>query len=280
MTTLRIGSRVGVYVDVANIYSNGGHKMQYDVLRLFACRDGGEAIRLNAYVTFDAARASHDETYESKTRNFYSALRDLGYKVIVKEVRWYVDESGNRYGKANADLDLGVDALLQSEKLDRVVIVSGDGDFTRVVSALQNKGCRVEVVALDNSSSLLRQSADMYYSGYLIPSLIPTNANGEREREIEWGDIGSRVRGWCYWHSEQGFGFFRFLKRVAPGLWLTDTRHPDSPYGTAYFHDTMLPDHINPAVLPNRNYIFEFDLEESDRGGGIKATNVRIASRP
>ena len=195
-------------------------------------------------------------------------------------MRWYVDESGNRYGKANADLDLGVDALLQSEKLDRVLIVSGDGDFTRVVSALQNKGCRVEVVALDNSSSNLRQSADMFYSGYLIPNLIPTGQNGERERENDWGEIGSRVRGWCYWHSEQGFGFFRFLKRVAPGLWLTDTRHPDSPYGTAYFHDTMLPDYVNPAVLPNRNYIFEFDLEESDRGGGIKATNVRIASRP
>ena len=28
--------KVGVYVDVANIYNNGGQRMQYDVLREFA----------------------------------------------------------------------------------------------------------------------------------------------------------------------------------------------------------------------------------------------------
>ncbi len=30
------GSKVGIYVDVAYIYNNGGSKMQYDVLREFA----------------------------------------------------------------------------------------------------------------------------------------------------------------------------------------------------------------------------------------------------
>ncbi len=281
-------SRVGVYVDVANIYSNGGNKMQYDVLRLFACRDGGEAVRLNAYVTYDATRARRDITYQTKTKNFYSALRDLGYKVMVKEVRWYEDESGNRFGKANADLDLAVDALLQSEKLDRVMIVSGDGDFTRVVQALQNKGCRVEVVGLDNVSSELKQSADMYMSGYLIPNLIPsTNSNGSNgssggptDRPVEWGELKSRVRGWCYWHSEQGYGFLRYLKHIAPGLWLTDTRHPDSPYGTAYFHDSNLPSDLSPGLLPNRNLIFEFCLEESDRGGGVKACDLAAVTSP
>lgn len=250
-------SRVGVYVDVANIYSNGGNKMQYDVLRQFACRDGGEAVRLNAYVTYDATRARRDINYQTKTKNFYSALRDLGYKVMVKEVRWYEDESGNRYGKANADLDLAVDALLQSEKLDRVMIVSGDGDFTRVVQALQNKGCRVEVVGLDNVSSELKQSADMYMSGYLIPNLIPSittngtnGSSGTSERPVEWGELNSRVRGWCYWHSEQGYGFLRYLKHIAPGLWLTDTRHPDSPYGTAYSTILICPATSAPACCP------------------------------
>jgi len=33
------------------MYMNGGPKMQYDVLRDFACRDGAEPVRLNAYVT-------------------------------------------------------------------------------------------------------------------------------------------------------------------------------------------------------------------------------------
>ena len=132
--------KVGVYVDAANIYRNGGSRMQYDVLREFACRDMGEPVRLNAYVTHDTERAQWDVDYRVGAFRFHSALRDLGYKVIIKRVRWYEDETGNRYAKANSDLDLAVDALLQSENLDRVLIATGDGDFVQVVRALQNKG--------------------------------------------------------------------------------------------------------------------------------------------
>jgi hypothetical protein len=80
--------KVGVYVDVANLGMNGGFGMRYDVLRAFACRNGYEAMRLNAYVSFDDARARHDPEYKSKQYGFHSVLRDLGYKVIQKEVKW------------------------------------------------------------------------------------------------------------------------------------------------------------------------------------------------
>src|SRR5512132_595565 len=113
--------KLGVCVYVPHIYNNGGQRMQYDGLRQFACRDVAEPVRLNAYVTYDSSRAERDDDYRKGSANFHSALRDLGYKVIVKEIRWYEDESGKLYGKANADLDLAVDALLQSENLDRVL---------------------------------------------------------------------------------------------------------------------------------------------------------------
>jgi hypothetical protein len=254
--------------------------MQYDVLREFACRDGAEPVRLNAYVTFDQGRSERDEDYRKGSANFHSALRDLGYKVIVKEIRWYEDESGRMYGKANADLDLAVDALLQSENLDRVLIASGDGDFVQVVRALQNKGCRVEIIGLENVSSRLKQEGDMFISGFLIPDLIPVNTRQKYEPESQvWGEMGSRVRGWCYWHSDQGYGFMRFLKDISPELWITDTRNPDSPYQTAFFHDSNLPTSVNPASLPSRNLFFEFELAKSERGAGIQAINIDLASR-
>jgi uncharacterized LabA/DUF88 family protein len=272
--------KVGVYVDVANIYNNGGQRMQYDVLRQFACRDGAEPVRLNTYVTYDSNRAERDEDYRKGSANFHSALRDLGYKVIVKEIRWYEDESGRMIGKANADLDLAVDALLQSENLDRVLIASGDGDFVQVVRALQNKGCRVEIIGLENVSSRLKQEADMFISGYLIPDLTPVNGRQKYEPESDvWGELGSRVRGWCYWHSEQGYGFMRFLKSISPDLWITDTRDANSPYMTAFFHDSNLPTSVNPTALPSRNLFFEFELAKSDRGAGIQAIDIELASR-
>jgi uncharacterized LabA/DUF88 family protein len=269
-------SKVGVFVDSANMYRNGGIRMQYDVLREFACRDNSEPVRMNAYVSYDARRAKTDYDYRKKAEGFHSALRDIGFKVIIKEVKWYVDEFGEQIQKANADLDLAVDALLQSENLDRVLIASGDGDFVQVVRALQNKGCRVEVVALDNVSSALRQEADLFMSGYLIPNLIPTPS-----QTPEWGQVGSWVRGWCYYYDDtKGIGFMRYLSRIDKGLWLTDKRrYAESPFETAFFHFSKLQDDSLTNKLPSRDFIFEFRLAPSERGPDkLSATEIRLAS--
>ena len=270
-------ARVGVYVDVANINRNGGYGMGYEVLREFACRDNAEALRLNAYVSYDAEKARRDSYYFHRTNSFYSVLRDFGYKVIQKEVKWFVDEDGNRVAKANADLDLAVDALLQSENLDRVLLVTGDGDFVQVVRALQNKGCRVEVVAFRNVSAELRREADMFMSGYLVPDLLPIEKDDD---DNLWGGIDHRVRGICYYHKAD-FGFMRFLKRIDSNLWMTDSKHPDSPYGAAWFHDSSLPTGSNGPVaqdLPSRKYIFEFRLVRAEQDKGLRAVDIQIVA--
>lgn len=272
----RISRRVGVYVDVANLAMNGGYGMRYDVLREFACRDNAEPVRLNAYVSFDADRAEHDHVYKEGQYGFYSLLRDFGYKVIQKNVRWYIDESGNRFGKANADLDMAVDALLQSKDMDRVLLVTGDGDFVRVVRALQNSGCRVEVVAFENVSAELRREADMFISGYLIPNLLPTSTSHNKP---PWGSIGSRMRGVCYNHTAKGYGFLRVMKTIAPDLWKIDSRQKDSPYFSVFFHDSQLPDEVNFSELPSRNLIFEFEVAEADgHESGMQAKKMQLVS--
>jgi uncharacterized LabA/DUF88 family protein len=276
MVTSKSSARVGVYVDVANINRNGGYGMGYEVLREFACRDKGEALRLNAYVSFDAEKARREAYYSQRTNSFYSVLRDFGYKVIQKEVKWFTDEDGNRVAKANADLDLAVDALLQSENLDRVLLVTGDGDFVQVVRALQNRGCRVEVVAFRNVSSDLRREADMFMSGYLIPNLLPVEAKTGEENI--WGEVEHRVRGICYYHKND-FGFMRFLKRIDQNLWMTDAKQPDSPYGTAWFHDSSLPNGLGSVIatdLPSRKYIFEFKLMRAEHERGLRAVDIQL----
>lgn len=262
--------RVGVYVDGDNIAMNGGYGMQYDVLREFACRGNAEIIRLNTYLRHDADRERSDQNYRTSRHGFYSLLRDFGYKVITKNIKWYVDEDNNRFGKANADLDLAVDALLQSENIDRLLLVTGDGDFVQVVHALQNMGCRVEVVGFKNVSSELRNEADVFISGFLIPNLLPTNG----KEPAGWGEIKSRVRGTCYAHSGKGYGFIRFMKKIGEELWRIDSRKADSPYVSVFFHDTELPEECDPGILPSRNIILEFDLAKGERG--LQAEKITI----
>ena len=259
----------GVYVDVENMARNGGYGMRYDVLREFAARGAAEAVRLNAYVAFDYARAQTDPVYRANAFNFHSALRDFGYKVVQKPVKWFADESGQSCAKANADLDMAVDALMQSARLARILLAPGDGDVVQVVRALQNKGCRGEVIAFNNVSSDLKREADMYVSGHLVPNLPAGLSDGR------WGQVGSRVRGICYSFShDRGFGFLRYMKEIQDGLWNIDTRLHDSPYASAFAHESEFPSEIDIEKLPSREHMFEFTIVQSDRGLQAKEVTV------
>lgn len=259
-------ARVGVFVDGSYVARNGGYGMRFDVLRQFALRDGARLARANVYLPFDVERAADDETYRRGQWSYHDSLRDFGYKVSTRTVRRY-ENDGETAVKTDAGFDMAVDLVLAAERCDRVLLVAGDGDYVRVVRALQERGVRVELVAFDNLSGDLRREVDDFVSGYLVPSLLPPREEPP-DRDAAWGELGSRVRGLCYSHTGRGFGFVRFLDEIRPGLWITNTRDERSPYESVFLHDSELPEGFDTRRLPSRTTIFEFDLAESeDREG-------------
>ncbi len=258
--------RIGVYVDSMNIMRNGGYGMRYEVVRRLADRDGDEVMRLNAYVAIDEERANSDPNYKN-TLNFILTLRDLGFKAVEKPIRWYTDDSGRTYGKANLDMEMGLDIISQSDRLDLIYLFTGDGDFCSVVTMVQNKGCRVELVAFANVSGRLRREVDLFVPGYLVPGLLPASSDYSGP---PWGEAGSRVRGVCTaYFQDRSYGFLRFMKSFGKA-WITDTRLEESPYTSVFFLEKDLPlqgaQRINPENLPSRDYIFEFTLAEGEKG--------------
>lgn len=272
---MSVNLRVGVFVDAENVRYNGGYQMRYDVLRQFAAREGAILQRLNTYLAFDIERAREDQEYAKKSRAYQQMVRDFGWKITVKIVRRYVDENGNVTTKANADLDMAVDAMLQANKLDQVLLVTGDGDFVQVVNALQNTGCRVELIGFKNVSRQLQQQADTFYPGFLIPDLLPISY----EPRNEWGQSGSCVRGVCTkWFSDKGYGFLRVMNHISPNLWITDPRDEESPYVSVFCHANELAEEVTEELLTNRDTILEFYLNESEqKDNGFVANNVRLA---
>jgi uncharacterized LabA/DUF88 family protein len=257
------GRRVGVYVDSMNIMRSGGYGMRYEVIRRLAGFNSDEAARLNAYVAIDEERAVSDPAYKN-TLNFILTLRDLGFKVVEKPIRWYTDDSGRTYGKANLDMEMALDIISQAEKLDLIYLFTGDGDFVSVVTKVQNKGCRVELVAFANVSSRLRREVDLFIPGYLIPGLLPTATR--IAGAPNWGEVGSRVRGICTaYFLDRSYGFLRFLQTYGK-LWITDTRQEESPYASVFFLEKDLPGGVHPEYLPSRDYIVEFTLGEGEKG--------------
>ena len=65
------------------------------------------------------------------------------------------------------DIELAIDVMEMAQYLDHIVLFSGDGDFRRLVEAVQRKGVRVTVVSTIRSqppmiADELRRQADMF----------------------------------------------------------------------------------------------------------------------
>jgi uncharacterized LabA/DUF88 family protein len=148
--------RLGIFVDVPNImYAAERMKVtiSYAKLLQFMVR-GRELVRASAY-----APISDDPQEPLATQRFVQPFIGNGYSVVTKPLKRYADGSI----KANFDVELALDILTMCDRLDTVVLVSGDSDFRRVVELVASKGVRVEVVAFGDSTSVeLRAAADEY----------------------------------------------------------------------------------------------------------------------
>ena len=144
--------RVGVLVDVSNMYHSAKNlykkKVNFKAV-LDEAVAGRKLIRAIAYAV---------KTEGEEESPFFEALIQQGFEVRMKDLQIFAG------GAKKADWDVGitVDAIKLSEKLDVIVLVTGDGDYLPLVSYLQNtKGCLVEVMAFDRTaSSKLVEEAD------------------------------------------------------------------------------------------------------------------------
>jgi uncharacterized LabA/DUF88 family protein len=144
--------RVGVLVDVSNMYHSAknlySHKVNFKEILTRAVA-GRKLIRATAY----AIRTENQD--ESP---FVEALALQGFEIKLKDLQIFA--GGQK--KADWDVGIAIDAIKLADKLDVIILVSGDGDYLPLVSYLQNnKGCLVEVMAFRKTcSSRLIEEAD------------------------------------------------------------------------------------------------------------------------
>lgn len=144
--------RVGVFVDVQNMYHSArnlyGARVNFKELLKEAVA-GRKLIRAIAYVIKSQA---------GEEQSFFDALDKQGFEVKMKDLQIFFGGAK----KADWDIGIAVDAVKLADKLDNVVLVTGDGDFIPLVSYLkENKGCGVEVIAFrETTSSKLIEAVD------------------------------------------------------------------------------------------------------------------------
>jgi len=83
-------------------------------------------------------------------QGFFEALTNLGIETKTKDLQVF---SGGAK-KGDWDIGLAVDAMKVAQKVDVVIIASGDGDFIPLVEYLKTGGgCQVELISFGKSCS-------------------------------------------------------------------------------------------------------------------------------
>jgi uncharacterized LabA/DUF88 family protein len=154
--TMAPPARVGVFVDAANI------ELACDRLRArFDWRKILDMVTKDRLLVRAIAYSPvHDDPGVSiETQRFVEPFLDKGFKVVTKPLKRFADGTI----KANVDIELALDIIEMLDRLDVVVLASGDGDFQRLVEVIQAKGIRVEVLSVGASTAAnLRHAADKF----------------------------------------------------------------------------------------------------------------------
>ena len=188
--------RVALFIDGANLYATAkalGFDIDYKrLLTLF--RTKGQLVRALYYT------ALAEEQEYSSIRPLIDWLDYNGYTMVTKPTKEFTDATGRRKVKGNMDIELAVDAMQLSEKLDHIVLFSGDGDFRSLVEALQQKGRRVSVIStLQTSPAMvadeLRRQADQFIDLADLESQISREMGSRPVRDREPGGGGGNYRG-------------------------------------------------------------------------------------
>lgn len=86
---------------------------------------------------------------------FYVRLEKFGYKLFLKPVKLYEQENGSTKRKANCDVDMAFHLMKEEDNFDRVVVLSGDGDFLPVLKYLRAE--KKEVILLGRGNRTAKE---------------------------------------------------------------------------------------------------------------------------
>lgn len=157
------GERIALFIDGANLYSSA-RALNVDLdFRKLSDWFGQKGQLVRAY--YYTAVIEGEEF--SPIRPLVDWLDYNGFTVVTKPVKRFTDAQGHSRIKGNMDMEIAVDMMELAPRLDHMILFSGDGDFRRLVEAIQARGVRVTVVSTTRSqppqiADELRRQADAF----------------------------------------------------------------------------------------------------------------------
>jgi uncharacterized LabA/DUF88 family protein len=179
--------RLALFIDGSNLYAAAkalGFDIDYKLLRSEFVRRG-KLVRAFYYTAL-----LEDQDY-SPIRPLVDGLDYNGFTMGTKPAKEFIDSMGRRKVKGNMDIELAVDAMEMADRIDHMVLFSGDGDFRPLVAGMQRKGVRVSVVSTIRSqppmiADELRRQADNFIELEELKDVVGRPPRPMREGDEEF----------------------------------------------------------------------------------------------
>jgi len=147
--------KTAIFVDVQNIYytTRDTFKRSFNYKNFWhQIESKDEIIIANAYAI---------DKGDEKQQKFQYALQTIGFNVKLKP---YISRSD---GSAKGDWDVGIaiDVLDSAEKVEKIILLSGDGDFDLLVQkAIDKYGCIVDIYGVKEltANSLIESASEFH----------------------------------------------------------------------------------------------------------------------
>ncbi|USG59818.1 NYN domain-containing protein [Sneathiella marina] len=155
--------RTALFIDGSNLYASA-RSLGFDIDYKKLLSEFSSQVRLVRAFYYTAL--IEDQEY-SPIRPLVDWLDYNGYTMVTKPTKEFTDATGRRKYKGNMDIELAIDMMELAEHIDHAVLFSGDGDFRRLIEAVQKRGVRVTVVSTVKSqppmiADELRRQADFF----------------------------------------------------------------------------------------------------------------------
>ena len=132
--------KIAIFVDVQNIYytcrQSFNKQFNYRALWNFIAEQG-DIVTANAYAI---------SRNDSQQQAFQKALKHIGFDVKLKP---FIQRSD---GSAKGDWDVGItiDILEIAAKVDKIVLLSGDGDFDLLINSVNELNTQTTVMSVES----------------------------------------------------------------------------------------------------------------------------------
>ena len=173
---LRLKGSTALFIDAANMfYSQKTIGFKVDYKKLYQYLDEVFHLRLAFYyIGFDP-----DNQEQVK---FLDKLETFGYRTFRKPIK-KINNKGLTLDKANVDVELAVDSVLNLKRFKNFILASGDSDFAYLLKVLKKESKRVFVIsARGHIAKELVREAEKYISLESLKVEIALNKKSPRTR--------------------------------------------------------------------------------------------------